>query len=141
MVVNGAFRRLGGDRRGASAVEFALIAPLLLALMAGIFSYGGYFWTSHTLQQLANDCARAAIAGLDDDERRSLAEAALAAGAESLALVGDGAPTLSVSRRGETFEASVSYDGATTPFWVFEGLAPMPSKRMTRSARVRLGGF
>jgi Flp pilus assembly protein TadG len=28
--------RLGGDRRGAAAVEFALIAPVLLLIMAGL---------------------------------------------------------------------------------------------------------
>ena len=56
-------RRLGRDRSGATAVEFAFLAPVLIFILMGITGYGGYFWISHSVQQLANDAARAAIPG------------------------------------------------------------------------------
>jgi len=38
-------RALARDRRGASALEFALIAPLFLALTFSILEAGSYFFT------------------------------------------------------------------------------------------------
>lgn len=32
------------SRRGANAIEFALVSPLLIAMLAGIVDYGWYFW-------------------------------------------------------------------------------------------------
>ena len=65
--------RFTASRAASAAVEFAIVGPVLLLLMSGIFTYGGYFLTAHTVQQLANDAARASIAGLDDTERLALA--------------------------------------------------------------------
>lgn len=33
-----------GRRRGANAVEFALVSPILLMLLGGTIDYGWYFW-------------------------------------------------------------------------------------------------
>jgi len=55
-----AVRRLRRDQSGATAVEFAFLAPVLILILMGITGYGGYFWMSHSVQQLANDAARAA---------------------------------------------------------------------------------
>lgn len=46
--------------RGASAVEFALLAPLLFSLLFGIVDYGLYFADSLTLQQGVDQAARSA---------------------------------------------------------------------------------
>ena len=67
------------DKRATSAVEFALIAPFLLLLVAAILAYGSIFATSISLQQVAAETARATIGGLSDAERRSLALIKLAA--------------------------------------------------------------
>ncbi len=72
-------RQFFTDKRGASAVEFALISPFLLLLVAAILAYGSIFATSLSLQQLAAETARATIGGLNDTEREQLAEAYLAA--------------------------------------------------------------
>ena len=48
------------SKRGGAALEFAIVAPVLMMLLLGIFVYGGYFLVAHTTQQLANDAARAA---------------------------------------------------------------------------------
>ena len=63
------------DRAATSAVEFALVAPLFILMMLGMLGYGIYFGAAHSIQQLTADAARTAIAGLDEDERRSLAQA------------------------------------------------------------------
>jgi Flp pilus assembly protein TadG len=45
-------------RRGATAVEFALVvAPMLLVLM-GISEFGRFFWTAQSLQRVATRGAR-----------------------------------------------------------------------------------
>src|SRR5271163_3519674 len=59
---------------GAAAVEFAIIGPVLVLMLLGVAAYGGYFWLAHSVQQLANDGARAAIAGLSQPERSQLAQ-------------------------------------------------------------------
>jgi Flp pilus assembly protein TadG len=48
-----------GDR-GASAVEFALVSPLLFTLLFGAIDYGLYFSDALTLQQSVADAAREA---------------------------------------------------------------------------------
>src|ERR1700761_8291537 len=70
-------RNIGRDERGAAVVEFAIIGPAFVVILLGIMSYGGYFWLAHSVQQLANDGARAAVAGLDANERQQLAQAAI----------------------------------------------------------------
>jgi hypothetical protein len=48
------------SERGASAVEFALVAPLLFGLLFGIVDYGLYFADVVTVQQGLGDAARSA---------------------------------------------------------------------------------
>lgn len=66
------------DRRGAVLVEFALALPLLLSLLMGMLCYGQYIWLAHSTQAMANDAARATMAGLTATERLSIAKAVVA---------------------------------------------------------------
>src|SRR3954451_18046393 len=50
-------RHRRGDR-GASAVEFALVSPLLFTLLFGAIDYGLYFSDALTVQQSVADAAR-----------------------------------------------------------------------------------
>ena len=61
------------DMRGAAIVEFALLLPLLICLLMGVLGYGQYFLLAHSVQQIANDAARATVPGLSATERASLA--------------------------------------------------------------------
>ena len=46
------------DERGASAVEFALVAPLLFLVMFGILQYGYHYWALETAAATAREAAR-----------------------------------------------------------------------------------
>lgn len=48
--------------RGATAVEFALVVPLLLVLTIGVFDFGYLAWEKLTLDQAVNGAARMAVA-------------------------------------------------------------------------------
>lgn len=64
---------------GLAAVEFALIAPLFLMLVFGIIGYGIYFGAWIAVRHAVSEGARAAVAGLSDAERESLAKATVRA--------------------------------------------------------------
>ena len=60
------------DTSGTSAVEFALLSPLFILLLLGMVAYGIYFGAANSIQQIAADAARTAIAGLNQTERQTL---------------------------------------------------------------------
>jgi Flp pilus assembly protein TadG len=128
-------------RSGTAAVEFAIVGPVLILLMLGMVTYGGYFLTAHTVQQLANDAARAAIAGLDDDERLLLARESATASLASQAFMRGQLSQLDVRRTGENMAISVTYDAREDVYWSFESLLPVPSPDISRTATIRLGGL
>src|SRR6478672_11218012 len=60
------FRRLHArrhDSRGAAAVEFALVLPVLVALVFGIIQYGIYFWARQSAVAAAREGVRRASVG------------------------------------------------------------------------------
>lgn len=129
------------DKAGNAAVEFAIVFPLLLLFVFGIVCYGGYFWMAHNVQELANDAARSAVAGLTDAERQSLAESNLESEIAKYGTLDPDRASVNYSGDPEFFTVTISYDASSTPFWAAAGLLPMPSKKIERSAAIRLGGF
>lgn len=71
------FTRFRRSEDGAVAVEFALLAPLLFAMLFGIICLGYAMALSHSVQQLATSAARASVSGITTAERRDLAQAYL----------------------------------------------------------------
>lgn len=60
------------DPRGAAAVEFAIVATLLLTLVFGMIQYGLYFWSLESGAHAAREAARqAAVGALDCDDFRA----------------------------------------------------------------------
>ncbi len=50
--------RLGRESGGATAVEFALIAPILFGIIFATIDLGRYAWTLSTVQMAADEAAR-----------------------------------------------------------------------------------
>ncbi|MGY2129218.1 TadE/TadG family type IV pilus assembly protein [Blastococcus sp. SYSU DS0617] len=61
------------DERGASAVEFALIVPLLLVLVIGIVEFGHAFQVQGTLSAAAREGVRAMALRNDPVDARAVA--------------------------------------------------------------------
>lgn len=137
---SGRWRALVRHEAGASVVEFALVAPFLTMLLVGIMTYGGYFWTAHSVQQLANDSARAAIAGLDAEERQEIAEATLAAGLAHHPFLDPDRAGVTVMEAAEGVAVSVTFDASESFIFLFDFI-PMPPPVIDRQAAVRLGGY
>lgn len=57
--------RLAGDERGATVVEFAVVAPVMLMMLFGIFQFG---WTQHSLSNVRHAVDRASRALVIDPE-------------------------------------------------------------------------
>ncbi|GAB2450121.1 hypothetical protein GCM10027062_34170 [Nocardioides hungaricus] len=69
--------RVRRDERGAAAVEFALVVPLLLLILFGIISYGLMLSLRQGLSQAAAEGARAAAVTLVDAQKNAAAVAAI----------------------------------------------------------------
>lgn len=63
-------RALRAGTRGQSAVELALVFPIVLVLFAGIFEFGRYYYARQTQRHTVFEAARFAVTGnvLDDPE-------------------------------------------------------------------------
>jgi Flp pilus assembly protein TadG len=130
-----------GSEDGSAAIEFAVMGPLLTVMLLGIIAYGGCFWISHSIQQLANDAARSTVGGLSTAERQSLAQATLASEALTYPNLTANLATLSESENGQTVTVSVSYDASASVFWAMRDLVPMPSSTIVRQATIQMGGY
>lgn len=53
------------DDVGATVVEFALVVPILLLLLLGIFQYGYHYWALETASATAREAARRAAVGTE----------------------------------------------------------------------------
>ena len=129
-----------------AAIEFALVAPMLLMLVFGIIIYGFYFATGIAVAHAAAEGARASVAGMTQAERQSLAESgARAVFADYAPLLDDDAAHLQISTGPSAtpgmFAVTVSYDLSDRNFASFAGLLPLPSSRPAVTVTVANGGY
>ncbi|NML11698.1 pilus assembly protein TadE [Sphingobium sp. AR-3-1] len=122
---------------GSSLIEAAFALPLLILLLMGILAYGSWFMTAHSLQQAANDAARASVAGLNATERRTLVDQSVVAARAAFPV--PGAQTIGVST-GESsgyYTVTLRYTLASAP--LFSAMPfPMPGNVLERTAVVRI---
>jgi Flp pilus assembly protein TadG len=130
-------------RRGASAVEFAMLLPLFLTLVFGIVVFGSYLAVVHGLQQLAAEAARSSIAGMSTSERSSIATSYVSTNVGTYPLIS--ASNISVNAATSpsdpnVFVVTVTYN-ASGMFIYSLPFVPAPSPTIVRSAAIPFGGF
>lgn len=136
--------RRGGDR-GAAAVEFALVVPVLLLVVFGTIQYGFYFWAMQGGSDITRSAAR--LAAVSDPagctEFRALVSAQVGAFAASQGDVaitrsytngpGNSAPAVEV---GDLVTVTVAFDSTDLGL---SGLVPfIDDGRVTQSAQARV---
>ena len=132
------------DRSGTSAIEFAILSPLFILFLLGMLAYGIYFGASHSVQQIAADAARTAIAGLNEAERDKLASDYIRLNAVGYPFVDP--DKLSVDARDSSadcnqFVITVSYDASSLPIWSLLRDLPLPRQTILRRSTIRVGGI
>lgn len=120
-------------RRGGAAVEFAILAPVLLSLVAGGVFYSRWFTVASQTQNLASDGARAAVAGLDDGERLTIVSSMMTGAIVTVPLEQGATRTWRAWRDGDLYAVSVT---TTLPDYDLSKLIPMPDRNVTREAIV-----
>lgn len=136
--------RFKTDTSGATAVEFAMLFPLYVLLFLGMTSYGIFFGASHSIQQLAADAARAAIAGIDTTERRALAQAYIIANADGYLFIESDKLNVAVGDNPvdpTQFNVALSYDAHHLPIWGLFDRLSMPDQVIVRRSTIRVGGL
>jgi len=128
------------DRRGVAAIEFAIIAPMLILLLFAMVMYGGWFWMAHSVQSLASEGARAAVAGLDPVEREQLARSFVDGQVSDLGLNATKA-AVTIDSDAATIRVHIAYDVSDQPLMALSTLIPSPPRVIRRTAIVRLGGY
>jgi Flp pilus assembly protein TadG len=137
------FRRYKTNTSGAAAVEFALIAPLFVLTLLSLVAYGIYFSAAHSVQQLAADAARTAVAGLNETERETLVADFVSRSTMNHALIDKSRLSLQVQAdpsNPNQFTVQLSYDASNLPIFNLFTYA-MPEKQIRRFATVRVGGI
>lgn len=131
-------------RDGAIAVEFAIIAPVFLMIVFGIVMYGSYLAVIHGVQQLAAEAARSSIAGLNESERSSLANAYVTGNVKSYPLIDPARLTVNAATSGSdanVFIVSVNYDASGMFIYSLPTFVPVPPSSVVRSAAIPRGGY
>lgn len=128
------------DQSGAIVVEAALTLPIIVFLLSGILSYALYFMAAHSLQQGANEGARASLAGLNQTERDELAAAAVKRAVSGGVIVKPQAVTFASRVKGNFYTVDIAYD-ATGDALLSKSLVPMPSPKIVRSATIELASY
>lgn len=125
---------------GTALIEFALVLPILSTMLFGILACGNYFYLSHSMQQLANDAARATIAGLTAGERTTLATSSARAEAGDGLAVDLRRLQVGVVDQGDFVAVNIAYDASDQMLFKL-GFVPVIDPIIRRTAVVRKGGL
>ena len=131
------FAALRRDERGAVLIEAAFVLPIIIFLLLGSISYGVWFMAAHSVQQAANEGARAVLAGIDDEDREAIVEDVVFDGVLTAGTVDVDKITVDTSLEGNVYTVSVSYD-ISESLLMSSSLVPLPQGPITREASVHL---
>jgi len=119
-------------------VEVALCLPILIILLIGIIAYGVWLGTASAVQQVANEAARAALAGISSAERGTLVSEAVASGAAGSPLLRADLLHVATAQDGAFYSVAVTYDVAQAPLFAASPV-PLPAGSIRRTSVVKLG--
>lgn len=137
-----AARQLGPQRRhGSAAVEFALIGPLMIVMIMSMVVYGGWMWLAQGVQTLATEGARAAVGGLDANERSRLVNTFVNAEIGRVQGLSRDRLSVVVESDAEVIRVNLAFDVRGHPLMAMSVLVPPPPMVIRRTAVVRTGGF
>jgi Flp pilus assembly protein TadG len=137
-------RKLFTQNQGTSAVEFAIVLPVFLMILFGLLVYGAYFGVVHGVQQLTAEAARAAIAGLSDSERLTLATDNIGANVSFYPMLSSKDLTIESAATDpatSTFTVTVRYDASKMFIFALPQLVPAPDPVIVRTAAIQRGGY
>lgn len=130
--------KFGRATQGSTAVEFSLLAPVLMLLVFAIIGFCVVLATASGLQQLAAEAARASVGGLSDGERAQIVQAFVVAHAGAYPFLD--LPRLTVATTALTapaaFQVSLGYDLTSGIVGMVSGLIPALPTHLQRSAVV-----
>ncbi|RRH95437.1 pilus assembly protein [Mesorhizobium tamadayense] len=121
-----------------------MLAPIFILLLLGMVAYGIYFGASHSVQQIAADAARTAIAGLNQTERQTLVTNFITHDVAGYPFVDPKKLTVDAKDSavdGSQFIVSVSYDARNLPIWNLFRTLPLPAKTIQRQSTIQVGGI
>ena len=139
--MRGRLKRPHRSERGSAAVEFAMVGPLFILLLIGSVVYGGWMWMAQGVQHLAAEGARAAIAGIDVDERDTLARSAVSGSLDGATILDPEAVQVEVTSDTGAIRVTITYDASGHPLMALARLVPSPPRTIRREAVIRTGGY
>jgi Flp pilus assembly protein TadG len=130
-----------GNRSGAAAVEFAIVAPVFILIVLTMCAFGIYLSSAHSIQQIAADAARSAVAGLDEAERSALVQRYVDTATLTYPFIDPQALRISVGDDavGDQFTVTLVYDASGLPIWSLFTFT-LPDTEISRFATIRMGG-
>ncbi|MBZ7927044.1 pilus assembly protein [Ensifer adhaerens] len=128
---------------GAAAIEFAIIARLFFLCVLTLIAYGIYLSAAHSIQQIAADAARTAVAGLSETERERLATNYIRFTTLDQPFIKPSRMIVTVkddTKNVNQFTVRIKYDAADLPIFSLFTFA-IPSTEIERFVTIRKGGI
>src|SRR5690606_36567346 len=108
-----------------------------------LIAYGVYLSVAHSVQQIAADAARTAVAGLNPAERVTLVNRYLDSSRLDYSFINRANMHVAITDdpgNPDQFTVSISYDSSDLPIWKLFTFA-LPQEKIERYATVLVGGL
>ncbi len=131
-------------RRAIAALEFAIVAPVLLLMLLGMVCFGLYCVYTHELQEISSSAARASVAGLNETERDSLARQFVATAISNSTLFQAEDLTVSTGTSGTPatdYEVTLAYNLKDTPIPMLANFVSLQLGNISHTATIQFGNY
>ena len=132
------------ETRAVAALEFAMVAPVLLLMVLGMMCFGFYYTYLHELQELASSAARASVAGLSQSERDTLARQYVTNAIANSSLLSSSDLTVTTATSGTPaifYAVTLAYNMKDTPLPLMAGFVHLNASNISRTSTVQFGYY